>query len=127
MIAGQGHRLGDRIETGAAWLLAFLWLLPLIYAFWSAFHPAEYATRFSLLAPVTLDNFRTAWSHAPFARYFLNTFILVTSILAAQFFLCTLAAFAVARFELRGRGVAFALVLVQLMIMPVSVHCSDAR
>lgn len=118
MIAGTGHRLGDRLETGAAWLLAFLWLLPLIYAFWSAFHPAEYATRFSLFAPVTLDNFRTAWSQAPFARYFLNTFVLVTSILAAQFILCTLAAFAFARFEFRGRGVAFALVLVQLMIMP---------
>jgi len=118
MIAGQGHRLSDHVETGAAWLLAFLWLLPLIYAFWSAFHPPEYATRFSLLAPVTLDNFRIAWSHAPFARYFLNTFILVTSILGAQFVLCTLAAFAFARFEFRGRDVAFALVLVQLMIMP---------
>ena len=118
MMVGARHPLGDRLETGAAWLLAFLWLLPLIYAFWSAFHPSEYATRFSLLAPVTLDNFRTAWSQAPFARYFLNTFILVSSILAAQFVLCTLAAFAFARFEFRGRGVAFALVLVQLMIMP---------
>lgn len=118
MMAGARHGLGDRLETGAAWLLAFLWLLPLIYAFWSAFHPSEYATRFSLLAPVTLDNFRTAWSQAPFARYFLNTFVLVSSILAAQFFLCTLAAFAFARFEFRGRDVAFALVLVQLMIMP---------
>ena len=118
MIVGTRHRLGDRLETGAAWLLAFLWLLPLIYAFWSAFHPSEYATRFSLFAPVTLDNFRTAWSYAPFARYFFNTFVLVSSILAAQFFLCTLAAFAFARFEFRGRDVAFALVLVQLMIMP---------
>ncbi len=106
------------IEAGAAWLLAILWLSPLIYAFWSAFHPPEYATRFALFAPLTLDNFREAWSQAPFARYFLNTFILVTMILAAQFALCTLAGFAFARFEFRGRGVAFALVLVQLMIMP---------
>ena len=57
-------------------------------------------------------------STAPFARYFLNTFILVTLIFACQAVLCTLAAYAFARFEFRGRGVAFALVLAQLMIMP---------
>ncbi len=118
MSANHPRSLGEWIETGAAWLLAVLWLMPLIYAFWSAFHPSEYATHFNLLAPLTLDNFREAWSQAPFARYFLNTFALVTSILIAQFFLCTLAAFAFARFEFRGRDIAFALVLVQLMIMP---------
>ncbi len=106
------------LETGAAWLLAFLWMLPLIYAFWSAFHPSEFATKFELFAPLTLDNFREAWSQAPFARYFLNTFILVTTILIAQFILCTLAAYAFARFEFPGKSIAFALVLLQLMIMP---------
>ena len=110
--------VGTMLETGAAWLLALLWLLPLIYAFWSAFHPSEYATRFDLLAPLTLDNFREAWSQAPFARYYLNTFMMVTSILVVQFILCTLAAYAFARFEFRGRDIAFALVLVQLMVMP---------
>ena len=109
---------GRMLEVGAAWLLAFLWLLPLIYAFWSAFHPSEYATRFDILAPLTLDNFREAWSQAPFARYYLNTFMMVTSILVVQFILCTLAAYAFARFEFRGRDIAFGLVLVQLMIMP---------
>ena len=39
-------------------------------------------------------------------------------VLAAQLVLCTLAAYAFARFEFAGREVAFALVLVQLMIMP---------
>lgn len=110
--------LGSMLETAAAWLLALLWLLPLFYAFWSAFHPSEFSTRFDLLAPLTLDNFREAWSQAPFARYYLNTFVLVTSILIVQFILCTLAAYAFARFEFRGRDFAFALVLVQLMIMP---------
>ena len=106
------------LEIGGAWLLAILWILPLVYAFWSAFHPSEYATRFDLLAPLTLENFQTAWSRAPFARYYLNTFVLVTMILIAQFVLCTLAAYAFARFEFAGRELAFALVLVQLMIMP---------
>lgn len=107
-----------RIEVLGAWLLALVWLAPLIYAFWAAFHPPAYATRFELFAPLTLENFAEAWSQAPFARYYVNTFLLVTSILVAQFVLCTLAAYAFARFEFFGRDVAFALVLVQLMIMP---------
>ncbi len=106
------------LEVGAAWLLAALWLMPLLYAFWSAFHPPEYAIRFDLFAPLSLENFKEAWSQAPFARYFLNTFLLVTSILAAQFVLCTLAAYSFARFEFCGKNVAFALMLVQLMVMP---------
>ena len=106
------------IETFGAWLLALLWILPLAYAVWTAFHPAEFATRFAITAPLTLENFRNAWNAAPFARYFLNTMLLVTLILAAQLVLCTLAGYAFARFEFRGRDVVFMLVLVQLMVMP---------
>ena len=106
------------LEVLGAWLLALLWLAPLFYAFWAAFHPWIYATRFELFAPLTLENFYEAWSQAPFARYYLNTFLMVSSILVAQFVLCTLAGYAFARFEFFGRDVAFALVLLQLMIMP---------
>ena len=106
------------LDTVAAWLLTLLWILPLAYAVWTAFHPPEFSTRLELLAPLTLDNFRRAWAAAPFARYFLNTTLLVAMILGAQLVLSTLAAYAFARYTFRGRNVAFALVLVQLMIMP---------
>ena len=106
------------LDTLAAWLLALLWILPLAYAVWTAFHPAEYSTRFALAAPLTLDNFRRAWEAAPFARYFLNTTLLVGMVLVVQLVLGTLAAYAFARYEFKGRGIAFALVLVQLMVMP---------
>ncbi len=106
------------LNTFAAWCLALLWLLPLLYAVWTAFHPSEYETRFSLFAPLTSQNFVQAWNEAPFARYFLNTVILVTGIVAAQFFLCTLAAYAFARFTFPGRNVLFTLVLLQLLVMP---------
>jgi sn-glycerol 3-phosphate transport system permease protein len=109
---------GRVLESAAAWLLAALWLLPLIYAVWTALYPSEFSTRFDLSAPPTLDNFVQAWNAAPFARYFLNTFILVMLILGCQLVLCTLAAYAFARFEFVGREIAFALVLAQLMIMP---------
>jgi sn-glycerol 3-phosphate transport system permease protein len=105
-------------ETAGAWLLGVLWILPLVYAFWTAFHPGEYSTRFDPTAPLTLANFVKAWQAAPFARYFVNTVLLVTTVLAAQLVLVTLAAYAFARLEFPGRGVLFALVLVQLMVMP---------
>ena len=109
----------DRVlETLAAWTLALLWILPLAYAVWTAFHPAEFATRFDPLAPLTLENFRNAWNAAPFARYFLNTMLLVTLVLAVQLVVCTLAGYAFARYAFAGREVVFMLVLVQLMIMP---------
>ena len=106
------------IDTVAAWLLALLWVLPLAYAVWTAFHPGEYSTRFVLLAPLTLDNFARAWAAAPFARYFVNTVALVAMVLTCQLVLSTLAAYAFARFEFPAKKLLFALVLVQLMVMP---------
>ncbi len=108
----------NKLDTLGAWALGIIWFLPLAYAVWAAFHPGAYATHFDLTAPLTLRNFATAWNAAPFARYFLNTFVLVTMVLVAQFILSTLAAYAFARFEFRGRDVVFLLVLLQLMIMP---------
>ncbi|WP_347403179.1 carbohydrate ABC transporter permease [Limobrevibacterium gyesilva] len=111
--------IGTRwLEIVGAWMLGLIWVLPLLYAVWTAFHPAAYATRFDLFAPLTLHNIQLAWEAAPFARYFLNTTILVTLILVAQFVLCTPAAFAFARMEFPGRDFVFAIVLLQLMVMP---------
>ncbi|MGO1118652.1 carbohydrate ABC transporter permease [Rhodovibrionaceae bacterium A322] len=102
----------------AAWLLALLWILPLLYAFWAAFHEASQSIHFNLTAPLVLENFVEAWSQAPFARYYFNTFVLVGGLLIAQLVFCTLAGFAFARFDFAGRNIAFSLVLVQLMITP---------
>ncbi|SEQ82796.1 carbohydrate ABC transporter permease [Thalassovita taeanensis] len=106
------------LQTFGALILAALWVLPLAYAIWTAIHPAAYEAHFVLNAPLTTDNFVKAWNAAPFARYFLNTFVLVTAILAAQFILCTLAAYAFARYRFPGRGFLFFLVLLQLLVMP---------
>jgi sn-glycerol 3-phosphate transport system permease protein len=114
---GQGNSL-SWLESAAAWLLGVVWFLPLVYAVWTAFHPAANATRFDLSAPLTLRNFAAAWQAAPFARYFANTTMRVTMVLAAQLVLGTLAAYGFARFEFRGKDFVFLLVLLQLMVMP---------
>ncbi len=106
------------LDTFAAWVLGVLWISPLAYALWAAFHPPEFMANFVLTAPLTLDNFVHAWAMAPFPRYILNTFVLVTAILAAQLVLGTLAAYGFARFRFPGRDAIFLLVLVQLMIVP---------
>jgi sn-glycerol 3-phosphate transport system permease protein len=107
-----------KLEIAGAWTLGALWALPLLYALWTAFHPSAYAAHFSPLAPLTLHNFAQAWQAGPFARYFLNTTLLCALILAAQFVVCTPAAFAFARMRFPGRDLIFAIVLLQLMVMP---------
>jgi sn-glycerol 3-phosphate transport system permease protein len=106
------------VEPALAIVLAIVWISPLVFAAWAAFHDVSDAVNFRLMAPLTFDNFRTAWEGAPWLRYFLNTFLLVTLILAGQFLLCTLAGFAFAQMEFRGRDTVFILVLLQLFILP---------
>lgn len=115
---GRSSPLGAALNALAAWTLGILWILPLVYAVWTAFHPTEFSTRFVPTAPLTLRNFEAAWAAAPFPQYFLNSFLLVSFILIGQLVLCTLAAYAFARFKFWGSSLAFALVLLQLMVMP---------
>ena len=101
-----------------AWLLGALWVLPLLLLGWAAFRPGAGALQFDLAGPWGLDNFRAAWQVAPFGHYLLNTVAIVTLLLALQLTVCTLAAYALARLRFAGRGLVFALVLLQLMVMP---------
>ena len=114
----ETSKLWLHLETVAAWMLGILWAAPIIYAFWAAFHPPEFAVRFDITAPLTLANFIEAWTTAPFARYFINTILYTFMTTSLQFVLCTLAAYAFACYEWKGRDLAFSLILVQLMVMP---------
>ena len=95
------------IEALGAILLAIIWVSPLLYAFWAAFHNTSDAVNFNIYGEWTLDNFKIAWDGAPWLRYFLNTFLIVTFILLVQFVICTLAAYAFARFEFFGNKILF--------------------
>ena len=118
MSAMTTARLAAWLEAALAIALAIVWISPLIFAFWAAFHTSSDAVNFKLDATWTLGNFRTAWNGAPWLTYFLNSFLLVTSVLIGQFVLCTLAGFAFAQVEFRGKDVIFILVLLQLFILP---------
>jgi sn-glycerol 3-phosphate transport system permease protein len=106
------------LQKISTYMLAILWILPLVYTFWAAFHSEAYSSNFTLFAPLSLQGFYDAWQQAPFLQYFINTFSLVSFILIGQMILCTLAAYAFAKFDFYGKNIAFFLVLMQLMIMP---------
>lgn len=109
------RRMGWGLLT---WAVALLWILPILVAGWVAIHPVGEQGGFSLFAPLTTQNFINAWHAAPFGRYFLNTILLVLLIVVCQLILATMAAYALVRFRLKGAGILFALVLLQLMISP---------
>lgn len=111
-------RFSRFMESSAAILLAVVWISPLMFAVWAAFHSTSDAVNFNLGSAWVLDNFRTAWNGAPWLQYFLNTFLLVTVVLIGQFILTTLAGFAFAKLEFPGKGFVFVLVLMQLFILP---------
>src|SRR5690625_3236398 len=101
-----------------AYLLALLWIAPLLYACWTAFREPAATFSLSLSSGWTPDNIAQAWDSAPWITYMRNTMLLVSSILIGQFVLCTLAAYAFARFEFRGKGLLFSVMLLQLFILP---------
>lgn len=70
---------------------------------------------------VVFTNFSKAMSVAPFARYYLNTILVVAMIFCVQLVTISLAAYAFARLRFRGRELLLVLFLVQLMIPPQSI------
>lgn len=111
-------RIAGLLDTAGAWLLALIWVAPLIFAIWASLTPSGQALNFSGDIRLTLENYRSAWEAAPWAVYFRNTLFLVTFTLIGQFILCTLAGYAFARFDFVGRELVFVLVLLQLFILP---------
>ena len=61
-------------------------------------------------------NYLSAWTGAPFARYFLNTLVMAGTITLGQLLTSILAAYAFARLKFVGRDLLFGLFLATLMI-----------
>ncbi len=125
MLAGSvrsralGPRLVRLIGDVLAWALALAWLSFIAWALVASLRPAaEPLGRGDVWfgSTLTLENYRKAWSLAPFARYYLNTVLLVLSILGVQVITITLAAFAFAHFRFPGQRLILFFILLQLMI-----------
>src|SRR5512140_387037 len=63
-----------------------------------------------------LDNYVNAFSSAPFGRYYFNSVFIALAVMVGQIITCSMAAFAFARLQFRGRDVLFYIFLGTMMI-----------
>ena len=95
-------------------LFPFYWMVLTSFKSYGAYN-SEYIPSFFTLSP-TLENYAEAFTAVPLGRYFLNTLIFTVATTALMLIVITLAAFAFARLNFRGKNVAFAAFLSLMMI-----------
>ena len=117
-------RIRSRVRSTAVHILLSLWAVIVLFPFYwmvltsvksySAYN-SEYIPKFFTLSP-TLQNYVDAFTAVPPGRYFTNTlvFTLITTLLMLS--VITLAAFAFARLEFKGKRLTFTLLLSLMMI-----------
>lgn len=117
-------RIRGRVRSTVVHILLSLWAVIVLFPFYwmvltsvksySAYN-SEYIPKFFTLSP-TLQNYVDAFTAVPLGRYFTNTlvFTLITTLLMLA--VITLAAFAFARLEFKGKRLAFTLLLSLMMI-----------
>lgn len=111
------RRQGLRLSANVA--MAFVVLLPLLYAVSVAFMPSGelFTTELNLLPKSpTLLNFEEALVKVPLLRFVLNSFLVAGLITIGQIISCSLAAFSFSFLEFKGKNVLFMLVMATMMI-----------
>ncbi len=117
-------KIRSRVRSTVVHILLSLWAVIVLFPFYwmvltsvksySAYN-GERTPVFFTLSP-TLENYENAFTAVPLGRYFTNTlvFTLITTLLMLS--VITLAAFAFARLEFKGKRLAFTLLLSLMMI-----------
>ena len=117
-----------RIRTFFIGLLLTLWAILVLFPFyWMLLtsvksygsYNSEYIPRLFTLHP-TLENYASAFSQVPLARYFLNTLIFTVVTTGLMLVVTVLAAFAFSRLRFPGRDLIFTLFL-SLMMIPTEL------
>jgi len=104
-------------------VLAVVFFLPFLWMVTTALKPdGEIFTYPPRWIPSTwqFSNFATAWTKAPFARFFLNSVIATSSITLIQLVTAALAAYAFARLRFPGKALLF-LAYLSIMMVPSQV------
>ena len=95
-------------------LFPFYWMVLTSFKSYSAYN-GEYIPKFYVLSP-TLENYVSAFTSVPLAKYLLNTVIFTVSTTAVMCIVTILAAFAFSRLEFKGKNLLFTLFLSLMMI-----------
>jgi multiple sugar transport system permease protein len=102
-------------------LLSFIYLLPFLWMISTSLKgPEEYFAKGFDLIPnrPEFGNYVEVFERAPFARFYWNTILVTALRVVAQVILASLAGYALARFEFRGKSLLFVAILAILMIPP---------
>ena len=120
----RAERRRNRVRGALTYVLLTFWALVVLFPFyWMILtslksygaYNSEYTPRFFTLSP-TLQNYADVFTAAPLGRYLVNTLIFTVITTAAMLIVITLAAYAFARFEFRGKNIVFTLFLSLMMI-----------
>ncbi|MBO5293399.1 MAG: carbohydrate ABC transporter permease [Lachnospiraceae bacterium] len=95
-------------------LFPFYWMVLTSVKSFSEYN-SEYIPKFFTASP-TLQNYVDAFASVPLGRYFLNTVIFTIVTTAIMLVVITLAAFAFARLDFKGKNIAFVIFLSLMMI-----------
>lgn len=110
---------GSRLADAATLILAFFWLIPLIFSLLMSFRPqAEPITIGNIFvgSRITFENYEAALQVAPWAWHYITSFLFVFGVLVVQIVTVTMAGYAFARLRFRGRNLLLFVILLQLMI-----------
>jgi len=102
-------------------LIPFVWLLCAAFKSREVFFSANFIPRGNGLFgfawdKLTLDNFRRLFTELPFLRYMFNTFFLASTVTFLATVGSSMAGFALAKYEFRGRRAIIVLMLASMMI-----------
>lgn len=95
-------------------LFPFYWMLLTSVKSYGAYN-AEYTPKLYTLSP-TMENYVKIFREEPLGRYLWNTLIFAVSTTALMLLVITLAAFAFARLDFKGKNIVFTLFLSLMMI-----------
>lgn len=112
-----------RISHGVVYLVlifgALVMVFPFIWMFLSAFKTHYEIIKFPpqwLPGELRFDNFSTAFSMAPFGKYFFNSIVVMLASVVCTGFTTILGAFAFSRLKFPGRELIFSMLLSLMMI-----------
>lgn len=108
--------LKSQILTTASVILALMWLAPLVWMIFTAFTEPSYRMTFFPTTGFTLDNIKYVWNAIPFKQYYMNTLFIVIFTFVIQFVTSTLAAYALAVMDFKGKLVVYVIIFMQIII-----------
>ena len=112
-------KLVNSLVTLLTIFLVALWSVPVIWSLVASFRPSnDPLSRGDVWFSntMTIGNYVRAWSLAPFGQYYINTIIIVLTVLVVQLITIVLAGFAFANYKFFGKRWIFLFVLLQMMI-----------